>query len=82
MSCSFFVSDLKKYSITSIDPRSQCLGQERKNILRHFLFGDKIIQNCLKIDATHSYDNDLLLRQETKKKMHVLETDIVTIKKQ
>ena len=30
-------------------------GEE--NILRHFIFGDKIIQNCLKIDATHYYDN-------------------------
>ena len=26
--------------------------REEKNILRHYLFGDKIIQNCLKIDAT------------------------------
>ena len=25
----------------------------------------KIIQNCLKIDATHSYDNDLLMKLET-----------------
>ena len=33
-----------------------------------YLFGDKIIQNCLKIYATHLYDNNLLLRQETKKK--------------
>ena len=24
-----------------------------KNILRHYLFGNKIIQNYLKIDATH-----------------------------
>ena len=23
-----------------------------ENILRHYLFGDKIIENCLKIDAT------------------------------
>ena len=29
------------------------LGEERKNILRHYLIGDKIIQNCPKIDATH-----------------------------
>ena len=27
------------------------LGQERKNILHQYLFEDKIIQNCLKIDA-------------------------------
>ena len=49
----FFVSDLKQNIKTTINPRSQCLEQERKNILRHYLFGDKIIQNCLKIDATH-----------------------------
>ena len=28
---------------------------------------NKIIQNCLKADATHYCDNDLLLRQETQK---------------
>ena len=45
----FFVSDFKKYTITTINPWSQCLGQEKKNILRHYLFGEKIIQNCLKM---------------------------------
>ena len=40
-----------------------------KDILRHYLFGDKIIQNCLKIDANYYYDNDLLLRQEIQKKI-------------
>ena len=39
--------------ITTINPWLQCLGQERKNILCHFLFEDKIIQNCLRIDAAH-----------------------------
>ena len=39
----FFVSDVKNYTIITIDPRSQCLGQERKSILRHYLFGDQII---------------------------------------
>ena len=29
----------------------------------------KIIQICLKIDATHYYDDDLLLRQEIQKKI-------------
>ena len=33
------------------------------------LFGDKVIQICLKIDATHYYRNDLLLRQKTQKKV-------------
>ena len=41
--------------------------ERRKIILRHYLFGDKISQNYLKTDATHLWDNDLLLRQETKK---------------
>ena len=27
--------------------------KDKKNILYHDLFRDKIIQNCLKIDATH-----------------------------
>ena len=30
----------------TINSRSQCLGQERKNIWRHNVLGDKIIQNC------------------------------------
>ena len=29
------------------------LDKTGKNILRHNLFKDKIIENCLKIDATH-----------------------------
>ena len=33
-------------SITTINPRSQCLGQEWKNILRHFFF---LRQNDLKL---------------------------------
>ena len=42
-------------------------GTREKNILRHYLFGEKINQNCLKIDDTQLYDNDLSLRQETQK---------------
>ena len=38
-----------------VNPRLQCLGQERRNILRQYLFGDKTIQKCRKIDATHLY---------------------------
>ena len=41
----------------------------------------KIIQNCFKIDETHLYDNNLLLKQETEKRLHVLKADIITIKK-
>ena len=29
------------------------LDKRGKNILPHYLFGDKIIQKCIKIDATH-----------------------------
>ena len=43
-----------------------------ENILRHNLFGDRIIENCLKMDSTNKYDNDLLLRQDTKKRLHFL----------
>ena len=49
-----------------------------KNILRLQLFGDQIIQNCLKIDATHLYNNGLLARQETQKRFHTLEAYIIT----
>ena len=45
------------------------LDKRGKNILRPYLLGDKIIQNCFRIDATHYYDNDLLLKQETPKKI-------------
>ena len=31
-------------AMTTINPRTQFFVQERKNILRHYLFGDKIIQ--------------------------------------
>ena len=34
---------------------------KEKNILRYDLFGNKIIQKWLKIDATHLYDNDVCL---------------------
>ena len=40
-----------------------------ENILRHNLFGDKIIENCLKIDVIIWYENDLLERQETQKRI-------------
>ena len=40
----FLFPILKWFTITTINPWLQCLGQEMKNILRH-LFGDKIIQN-------------------------------------
>ena len=41
----------------------------KEYIFGHHLSGDKTIQNCLQIDATHQYDNDLLLRQEIPKKI-------------
>ena len=58
------------------------LGRGEKIICVTTYLEIKIIQNCLKIDATHLYGNNLLLRQETKKKrLNVLEADIITIKK-
>ena len=36
----------------TINPQSECLGKERENIWCHYLFGDKIIENGLKINAT------------------------------
>ena len=45
--------------------------REEKN-WRHYLFGDKISQICHKIDATNSFDNDLLPRQETQNKIACL----------
>ena len=49
-----------------------------KTIVRKTLM-IKIIQNSLTIDAT--YENDLVLRQETQKGLHVLEADMITIKR-
>ena len=50
----FFVSDLKivnnnNYYFSITMPWTR----EEKIFLHHYLFGDKIVQNCLKIDATH-----------------------------
>ena len=40
-----------------------------KKYLCHFLFGDKIIKKRVKKDWAHSYDNALLLKRETQKKI-------------
>ena len=53
----------------------------KKEYFASLLCGNKIIQNSLQIDATHLYDNDLLLRQETQKRLRDLKADIITIKK-
>ena len=45
-----------------------------ENILFYSLFGGKIFQNCPKID-------DSLLGQDTQKRLHVLEADVIAIKK-
>ena len=78
----FFVSDFKivynnyYYSLITMP------GTREEKYLCHNLFGDEIIQNCPKIDATH-FDNDLLLLLlKLKKRLHVLEGDIIIIKKQ
>ena len=55
----FFVLDFKiVYYITTINPRSRYLGKEKKNILCHNLFGDKIIQTCLNVHETHVTANN------------------------
>ena len=64
--------------MTTINPRSQCLGQERKIFCLTTYLETKSYKT-LKKDAAHLYDNDLLLRQETKKK---IACSIITIKKQ
>ena len=62
-------------SITTFNPWSECLGQEKK------IFVSLLIswQNHSKLSQNNKYDNDLLLRQETQKRLHVLEADIITI---
>ena len=53
MLCSFFLFQILKYcALTTINPQAQCPGKERKKILRHYLFGDNIMDNWLKIDTT------------------------------
>ena len=65
--CFKFENSLLEYlSILDNNARSR-----EENILRQNLFGEKIIQNCLKTDETHLYDNDLLLRQKTQKRLAV-----------
>ena len=56
-------------------------GTREKNIFHHYLFRNKIIQNCLKIDAPYQYDNYLLLRQQTQQIWLVLEADTIKISK-
>ena len=65
--CSFLFQIWRYYAIATINSRSQSLGQEKENILHHFLFGDKTNQNFFKIDATREQDNGFLLKQETQK---------------
>ena len=42
---------------------------DKKGKSHHYLFGDKTIQYCLNMDATYLYDNNLLLRRETKRRI-------------
>ena len=77
----FFVSDLKIVYDNNYYSSITMSWTREENILCHNLFSDKIIQNCLQIDATHYYYNDSLVRQETIKRLDVLEADIITIKK-
>ena len=52
-----------------MNPWSQYLDKREKNILPHYLFQDKNHSKLSQIDATNYYVNDLLLRQETQKKI-------------
>ena len=50
--CFIFVSDLKIVYYTNY--QSLILGRENERMFfRHYLFGPKLIYDCLKIDATH-----------------------------
>ena len=79
----FFVSDLKiVYCNNYHFFDHNALHNRGKNILPHYSLGEKTIQNYLKIEATYLYDNDVFLRQETKKKrLHVLDAYVITIRK-
>ena len=55
----FFVLDLKIVYYKNYYSLIIMSWTREENNMRHCLFGDKIIQNCLKISATLSYDNDL-----------------------
>ena len=61
----FFVSDLKIINYNNYESSITMPWTSEENILSQYLFGDKIIENCLQTDATLWYNNDLLLRQET-----------------
>ena len=50
---SFLFQILKLHALATINPWSQCFRQEKKKKMRRNLFGDKTIQKCLNIDATH-----------------------------
>ena len=62
---SLLILDLSILQLFILDDNS--LNKREKYFGSLLIWRYKIIQNCLKIDATHKYDNDLLLRQETKK---------------
>ena len=49
----FWFLNWKYNTMTTINNRSQYLGQKKKKNFRHNLFGVKIIQNYLKTDATN-----------------------------
>ena len=71
----------KSYIITTINPRSQCLEQERKNYFASLLIWR---QNHSKLSKYMQPINMIMIYywdQKLKKiKLHVLKTDIITIK--
>ena len=75
----FFFFGFRFETITAINPPLQnALDKRGKNILRHILFGDKIIQNCLKIDTI---DMIMIYYWDKKhlKRLHVPEADRIKI---
>ena len=47
------LTPLQRCSRRILQPQPTGRDKKRKYILSHYLFGDKIIQNCLKIDTTY-----------------------------
>ena len=80
----FFVSVVKIVYYNNYQS-SITMPWAKKNILRHYLYGDKVIQNCfnlwmgcipINIIMIYYWDNEL-----KKKRLYILEADIISIKK-
>ena len=54
-------------------------GKERKIILPHYLFGNKIFQSCLKTEATNYMITNYNCDKKLNNRFRALETDTITI---